>query len=204
MPTKKMVYQFKITLKDTKPPIWRRIQVPSTYTFWDLHVAIQDAMDWQDYHLHEFRVQSKTGETLMLGIPSDEDFGMYEESVLPCWEHKISTYAEKIPSSFVYIYDFGDDWLHKIDLEKILPAEPGVTYPQCIKGKRASPPEDCGGPWGYLYLLEKLADPNHEEYEEMKEWVESQKGEPFDPEEFDPKEVFFDDPKTRFNNNFNL
>ena len=109
MPPKKMIYQFKITLKETHPPVWRRIQVPSTYTFWDLHVAIQDAMGWFDCHLHEFRIKAKTGETLVFGIPSEEDdFLLVNENMLPGWKHKISKYESIIPATFVYKYDFGD------------------------------------------------------------------------------------------------
>jgi len=85
----KQVYQFKITLKDSKPPIWRRIQVPETYTFWDLHVAIQDAMGWIDYHLHEFELENpSTGLTVNIGSPN-EDFG---EEVLPELKQKIADY----------------------------------------------------------------------------------------------------------------
>jgi hypothetical protein len=197
MAPKKQVYQFKITLNGSKPPIWRTIQVPSTYTFFDLHVAIQDAMGWYDSHLHEFRIRVKTGETLVLGTPLDEmdDFG--DEEILPDWKHKISKYESILPKSFTYTYDFGDDWEHKIDFEKAIPAEVGVTYPRCIKGKRACPPEDCGGVWGYEELLEILADPEHDEYEEMTEWVESMTGGPFDPEQFDSVEVLFSNPKER-------
>jgi hypothetical protein len=203
MPPKKMIYQLKITLKGIKPSIWRRIQIPSTFTFWDLHVAIQDAMDWQDYHLHEFRIKTKAGASLVFGIPNDEtDYLLSTEDTLPDWKHKISKYEEIIPSSFVYVYDFGDDWRHKVDFEEILPAEPGVTYPRCIKGKRACPPEDCGGAWRYSELLEILADPEHEEHNETKEWVESQKCGLFDPDHFDPKEVVFDDPVARFKESF--
>jgi len=198
MPPTKQIYQFKITLKETHPPIWRRIQVPSTYTFWDLHVAIQDAMGWLDCHLHEFRIKAKTGETLVFGIPSeDDDYFLVDERMLPGWKHMISKYEAVIPSTFVYAYDFGDDWRHKIDFEEIRPSEPGVTYPRCIKGKRACPPEDCGGAWKYPALLEILADPKHNEYEQTVAWVESQKGGPFDPEHFDLSEVVFDNPKYR-------
>ena len=160
-------------------------------------------MDWQDYHLHEFRIKTKTGVNLVFGIPNDEtDYLLSTEDTLPDWKHKISKYEDIIPSSFVYVYDFGDDWRHKIDFEEILPAEPGVTYPRCIKGKRACPPEDCGGAWRYSELLEILADPKHEEYKETKEWIESQKCGQFDPEYFDPKEVVFDDPTARFKESF--
>jgi hypothetical protein len=199
MPPKKMIYQFKVTLKETSPPVWRRIQVPSTYTFLDLHVAIQDAMGWFDCHLHEFRIKAKTGETLVFGIPSEIEDDPYfdDERTLPGWKHKISKYESIIPATFVYEYDFGDGWLHKIDFEEIKPAEAGVVYPRCIKGKRACPPEDCGGAWRYPDLLAILADPEHEEHMEMKVWVESQTGGPFDPEYFDPTKVVFNDPKER-------
>lgn len=198
MPPKKFIFQFRVTLKETHPPVWRRIQVPSAYTFWDLHVAIQDAMGWFDCHLHEFRIKAKTGETLVFGIPSEEDdFLLVDERMLPGWKHKISKYGSIIPATFVYVYDFGDDWRHKIDFEEIKPAEAGVTYPRCIKGKRACPPEDCGGAWRYPALLAVLADPEHEDHLEVKAWVESQKEGPFDPEHFDPAEVVFSDPKER-------
>jgi len=184
------VYQFKITLKGIKPPIWRRIQVPETYTFWDLHVVIQDAMDWSDYHLHEFEmVNPSTGSEVNIGIP-DEDFG---RKVLPGWKEKIANYFSMENRSAGYVYDFGDNWIHKIQLEKILPTEKNINYPICIKGKRTCPPEDCGGIWGYEELLEIIRNPNHEEYEEMREWV----GGEFDPEHFDVKEVSFDDPDKR-------
>jgi hypothetical protein len=147
MVPKKMIYQFKITLGDINSPIWRRIQVPSTYTSWDLHVAIQNSMGWFDCLPHVFIVQIKAGDRLLFGIPSDEeeyDWDLCEDNTLPDWEHKISKYVGTIPSTFVYDYDFINDWRHKIDLEEFKPAEAGVTYPRCISGERACPPEDCG------------------------------------------------------------
>jgi len=195
MPPKKMVYQFKITLKDTKPPIWRRIQMPSTYTFWDLHIAIQDAMGWMDCHLHEFTVKSLDRREFSFGIP---DMEFDDSDTLPGWKHKISKYLSRNNPTLEYVYDFGDYWKHKVELEDILPVEDGVNYPLCLKGKRACPPEDCGGPWGYQELLEVLSDPEHDEYEDIKTWVESMKVWPFDPEYFDPSEVEFTDPKERF------
>ncbi len=123
------VYQFKITLRDIKPPIWRRIQVPETYTFWDLHVAIQDAMGWSDYHLHEFEmVNSSTDLKVNIGIP-DEDFG---REILPGWKQKIADYFSVENRSADYTYDFGDNWEHIIKLEKILPRDKNVDYPICI------------------------------------------------------------------------
>ncbi len=201
MVPKKQLYQFKITLKETKPPIWRKIQVPSSYTFWDLHVAIQDVMGWQDYHLHEFQIKDLNGTKVFVGIPTDDDMMadfMEDHKVLPGWKHKLSKFLSITEPSFLYVYDFGDDWQHTIKLEKVLPAEEGVTYPRCIGGKRNSPPEDCGGPWGYENLLEVLSDPGNAEYEEMKEWADSMKGGPFDPEAFNPNRVLFENPRERF------
>ncbi|RLG29132.1 plasmid pRiA4b ORF-3 family protein [Methanosarcinales archaeon] len=185
------VYQFKITLAGAKPPIWRRIHVPETYTFWDLHVAIQDAMGWGDGHLHEFKmIDPSTGSEVCIGIPG-EDFG---EKILPEHRRKIAKYFSMENRSAGYVYDFGDNWEHEVQLEKILPREKGATYPTCIKGRRACPPEDCGGLWGYVDILEALEDPDNEETEELLDWV----GEDFDPEHFDTAEVSFSDPAKRF------
>lgn len=183
------IYQFKISLNDSKPPIWRRIQVPETYSFWDLHVAIQDAMGWDDYHLHEFEIiDSATDLKVNIGIPDKDD--LFGRDVLPGWKQKIAEHFSMVNPSALYTYDFGDDWVHKIKLEKILLPEKNIDYPVCIKGKRACPPEDCEGIWEYKDLLEIINDPKHEEHEEMLEWL----GGEFDPEHFDVKEVCFSDP----------
>ena len=188
------VYQFKITLKGTKPPIWRRILVPETYTFWDLHVAIQDAMGWDDYHLHEFTLLSpKTGRKVKIGIPSDEDVD-YGWEVLAEWNQKIAHYFSLDNSKADYVYDFGDGWEHSIKLEKILPRETGVAYPRCIDGRGACPPEDCGGIGGYAEFLEAIGDPANELHEDMLDWV----GGSFDPDDFEPNDVEFEDPDSRF------
>lgn len=171
------VYQIRIDLKDIRPPIWRRIQVPENYTFHDLHVAIQSVMDWCGGHLHGFYVTNPlTGRKIELETPE-------EQTSIFDWLNQANPRTS-------YIYDFGDYWDHKIQLEKILPREDNVDYPVCIKGKRASPPEDCGGVPGYYELLEIIKDPGHEKYKEMIEWS----GGKFDPEHFDPKEVVFYDP----------
>ncbi len=186
------VYQFKITLKGLKPPIWRRILVPENYSFWELHVAVQDSMGWLDYHLHEFGILNpKTGLREVIGIP-DDDFDDFD--IKAGWECKIKDYFSEDNPKADYIYDFGDNWEHIVKLEKILPKSENQEYPVCLAGKRKCPPEDCGGVWGYMEFLEAINDPEHEEHEEMLEWV----GDEFDPEEFDPKKVVFDDPAKRF------
>lgn len=185
------VYQFKITLRDIKPPIWRTIQVPETYSFWDLHVAIQDAMGWLDYHLHQFSIVNPShGLREEIGIP-DEDFD--DDNVFPGWKKKIADYFSNTNKKAEYIYDFGDSWEHIIELEKILPCEKNKIYPVCIKGCRACPPEDCGGIWGYEEFLEIIMNPGDEKYEETLEWV----GGDFEPEGFNPVDVIFSDPAKR-------
>ncbi len=187
------VYQFKISLKGIRPPIWRRIQVPENYTFWDLHVAIQDAMGWSDYHLHLFEIiDPSTGRKCEIGIPDPDG------EVLPGWEQKIADYFSMENPEADYIYDFGDNWEHRIKLEKILPKEKDVKYPRCIGGRRACPPEDCGGIWGYKEVLKAIKDPDNERYKEILEWV----GDEFDPEHFDVKEVVFGDPDKRLKDVF--
>lgn len=185
------IYQFKITLKHIKPPIWRRIQVPATYTFWDLHVAIQDSMGWTDTHLHHFEILNPaTGMKEEIGLP-DED--AIEDSILAGWKKNISHYFSSDNDKAEYVYDYGDNWEHEIKLEKILPALDDIQYPICVAGKRECPPEDCGGPWGYEEFLEAIMDPKHERHEELLAWV----GGEFDPEYFNKEEVDFDDPKHR-------
>ncbi len=183
-------YQFKITLKRIKPPIWRRIQVPETYTFWDLHVAVQDAMGWTDTHLHHFEILNPAKDFKeKIGIPYED----FDAGILAGWKRKISNYFSSKNNKADYIYDYGDNWEHIVKLEKILPQEKGITYPICVDGARACPPEDCGGTWGYEEFLEAIMDPNHERHEELLNWI----GGDFDPEGFDIKDIIFDNPKKR-------
>ncbi|HAM51469.1 MAG TPA: hypothetical protein DCP92_12555 [Nitrospiraceae bacterium] len=185
------VYQFKISLKGIKPSIWRRIQVPETYTFWDLHVAIQDAMGWTDSHLHHFEIKNPlTGAREEIGIPGDDFF---EVEIKPGWKRKIAKYFTIKNDKALYVYDYGDDWQHSVKLEKILPRNESSEYPVCIGGARECPPEDCGGIWGYADFLEAIMDPRHPSHRETLEWA----GGDFDPEAFDKRNIIFDDPKER-------
>ena len=120
------VYQFKITLKRIRPPIWRRIQVPETYTFQDLHVAIQDVMGWEGYHLHEFiMADPATGLEMRIGTPS-EDFGFQE--VLQEHKEMIARHFSIENQSAEHTCDFVDDWEHRVLLEKILPRGEGTKF----------------------------------------------------------------------------
>ena len=167
----KSIYRIQISLRHVKPPVWRRIEVPADISLDRLHQVLQVVMDWSDYHLHCFRVGRVT-----YGIP-DPDFphDTADEQGVP---------LDRIANSgdgLVYEYDFGDAWEHALKIEAVAPADPGVAYPRCLAGKRACPPEDCGGVGGYQNLLEILANPQDEEYTEMREWA----GADFDPEAFD-------------------
>lgn len=170
------IYQLKITLKDITPPIWRRVQLPDC-TLGDLHEVIQVAMGWDDSHLHQFVVRGTYyGETVddNLGLGVDMDVGEEGDVLLS----QIIKGNRKM--KFRYEYDFGDGWQHDIEVERVIEREPKVDYPRCIEGRRACPPEDVGGPWGYAEFVAATTDPKHEAHREMKEWF----GGRFDPEKF--------------------
>jgi len=195
------IYQFRIELLDIEPTIWRRIQVPADYSFWDLHVALQDAMGWLDCHLHSFLVKrSKTTREEEIGIPFDDDKG----EVMPGWAVGLGGVFTQPGLEVVYLYDSGDGWGHTVMFEDILPREKGMKYPRCIGGERACPPEDCGGVQGYQELLEIISDPNDPEYETMTSWLKNhlKNYHPYNPDEFDPAQVTFDDPSERFEKAF--
>lgn len=185
------VYQFKITLIDIEPTIWRRIQVPSDYSFWDLHVAIQDAMGWTDCHLHVFKILCpRTDEEVEIGIPVAES----REEMLDGKEEKIRDYFMTESRGASYRYDLCDDWLHSIYLEEISDADLKKAYPICVDGERACPPEDIGGIWGYEVFLETVSDPEND----MNQDVLERFGDWFDAEQFDPNAIVFDDPGERW------
>ena len=174
------LYQFKITLLETKPPIWRRIQVADC-TLDKLHEHIQAAMGWTNSHLHMFDIDGQ-----QYGHPEFMDDGFDGFEALDSTVTKISKLVPKDGQKFKfrYEYDFGDSWSHEVLFEEFTPAVPGRQYPLCLEGKLACPPEDVGGVWGFYEFLEALADPKHERHEELLEWSG-----PFDPEKFDPKKA---------------
>jgi Plasmid pRiA4b ORF-3-like protein len=193
---KPSIFQFRVELLRVEPIVWRRIQIASDCTFWDLHIAIQGAFAWNDSHLHEFTVKAAPGGRVQrFGVPMDEDdYAEPDDRPLPDWEHYVSDHLSIRNARASYCYDFGDDWQHAIVLEEILPASPGKKYPRCTAGERAAPPDDCGGVSGYESLLEILADPQHEEYKSSHRWATSMKGlrGRFDPEAFDEQRVKFE------------
>lgn len=167
------VHRVKITLRDTKPPIWQRPEVLSGLRLSQLHGCVQSAFGWTGGHLWAF--STPQGE---FGVPNP-DLGFGSAS-----GRTIGDVAPVVGSKFRYNYDFGDDWDHEILVEDIRPAEAGVAYPRCTPGRRACPLDDCGGIWGYYELLEILADPDDPEHKERLEWLGIDSADQFDPERF--------------------
>lgn len=166
------VHRLKMTLLDIEPPVWRRIEVPSEVSLGRLAPVLEAAMGWESYHMHAFDV---AGEVYGSADP-EWDLDFIDET-----QHRLIDVLPATGATLRYDYDFGDGWTHEVLVEAIEPADTAVTYPVCIEGGGACPPEDCGGPWGYQHLLEVLGDPAHPEHEEMEEWV----GPGFDPSRFD-------------------
>jgi hypothetical protein len=165
----KSVVSLKVTLRGTKPPIWRRLLMPGTMTLGDLHEAIQAAMGWEGGHLHAFDIDGRQyGDRRTVDDVADEN------------RLTLNGVLKSGVTRFGYIYDFGDNWEHTVAIEKSQPTTEGQAYPACVDGKRNCPPEDCGGVWGYEELLQILADPAHPEHAERLDWL----GEDFDPEDF--------------------
>lgn len=174
------IYQLKITLQNSKPPIWRRLLVHSNIGLAEFHVVIQHSMGWFDCHLHQFEKDN-----VLYGIPDDEFTGGTGIVIRDEKGYKLSQLLKKEKDWLGYEYDFGDGWSHKAILEKILPYDGSATLAKCVKGKMACPPEDSGGVWGYMNLLEIINDPSHAEYDETAEWL----GRSFDPNYFDLEEI---------------
>ena len=181
IPASERLYQFKITLLESQPPIWRRIQVKNC-TLDKLHERIQTAMGWTNSHLHRFRIDGERyGDPELL----DDGFEDFE-----CIDSTVTKISEIVPKDgkrfqFLYEYDFGDGWRHEVIFEGCLRAEKGGRYPLCVEGEHACPPEDVGGVWGYAEFLQAIANPDDDEHERMLEWS----GGRFDPEDFDAKEA---------------
>jgi len=185
----KEIFVFHVRLAEVAPVIWRRLEIRAEQTFWSLHCAIQDAMPWEDKHLHEFRFPSGDQET-RIGIPGFEVPS--DEMILASWETPLRDWFVNAAAQCTYLYDFGDSWLHTVTLEARHPAE-GGRYPRCTGGERSGPPEDVGGSSGYARFLEAITDRRHPDHRELREWI----GKPWAPELFRPEEVVFSRPSAR-------
>ncbi len=171
------ILQLKIVIEDSRPVIWRRLLVSSEITFYELHYVIQLAFGWDTSHMHEFEVEGHEEKGYILEEEEEEEEELLEDLSLG----SVLIKGQK----FNYTYDFGDDWKHKIKVEKIIPKEEIKVYPNCLGGEMRGPLEDSGGIFGYQRLIEILKDTNHDEYEDYIEWVEDD----FDPKHFDLKKL---------------
>ncbi len=158
------VYQLNVALEDSRPLIWRRVQVLSEVTLPKLHRTLQTVMGWEDYHLHEFRID---GTAYAEPDPEDHHYG---REVADERRVRLASVLPAVGASFEYTYDFGNNWQHDILLEAILPVKPRKQYPVCLAGARSAPPEDVGGIGGYERYLEALFDPTHEDHRNLVAW----------------------------------
>lgn len=169
------MYQLKVTLKWSKPEIWRRVVVREEMTLEQLHWVLQLAMGWTNSHLHLFRAGVKN-----YGVP-DPDYGEMGSEMLNEKRYTVADLTEGGKKTFLYEYDFGDSWTHEVKVEKVLPPDAGFEHPVCLGGENACPPEDCGGIPGYYRFVEIMGNPKDPEHGEMKEWH----GGEWDAAEFD-------------------
>jgi hypothetical protein len=166
-----VIVQIKVKLLGvSKPPVWRRLALRADTSLDHLHEMIVAAFGWQDYHMHVF-----TSGPDEFGVP-DPELGFADERHV-----SLGQLIGGVGDRLRYTYDFGDDWQHEIVVEDLLDADPEIHYPILIAAKGACPPEDCGGPWGYAELKEILADPSHEQHQEMLDWLGLENSSAFDP-----------------------
>lgn len=171
------VYQLHIELKYLKPAVWRRVLVPASIKLPKLHVVLLWAMGWDGGHMHEFVFGDTSYEVSDPDFPSDEP--MLNEARVNLGR------ALGALKSFTYIYDYGDNWQHRVKVEKVLPPDPELRAPICLDGRNACPPEDVGGVPGYIGFLDAIIDPAHEEHQRLLDWW----GGSYDPAAFDLRDV---------------
>lgn len=173
------IARVKITLEESHPPIWRRVDVPMSASLMALHDIIQVAFRWKGGHLFEFRIGEKVyGKP----HPEDEAFGrkVYQAKSL-----RLETLIGRGVGRFQYVYDFGDNWRHDLVIETIMEGSEDIDYPVFVAGARRAPPEDVGGMTGFMEFLEAVLDTTHEEHARMLTWY----GRPFDPSDIDEKRI---------------
>ncbi len=174
------LYQIKVTLLDSDPPIWRRLRLPGNSSLARFDQVIQTAMGWTNSHAHMFEVGS-----MRYGDPEMD----WEAEVQDERKVRLAAVANQPGATLIYEYDMGDSWRHEIVVEEVVADAGDVAVPTCVAGARACPPEDCGGIHGYYDMLERLRNPGSDDYEETRAWIEDATGGPFDPDVFDLKDV---------------
>ena len=173
----KEIYHLFIFLEEIEPVIWRRMKVDSETSLFELHNYIQFIFNWKNYHLYRFE---KNG--VEFGDPRLDD----GDPVIDVKNVPINTLLKNDKDELLYEYDFGDSWLHRIVLEKVIVDEEGAfKRPECIGGELASPPEDVGGVPGFAEFLKKWINPDDPENQEMKNWA----GKKYNPDVFDLKKA---------------
>lgn len=177
------MYEVRVELLDIEPVIWRRILVPDDMPLVGFSAVIQGAVGWQASHMFGFEIAGKRYDLKF------EDDDLDDERSLPV-EGVIVRDVLKPGVEAMFQYDFGDDWWHKLDILDHRGIAKGDKPPRCLDGERAGPPEDCGGPFGYLDMLGVVADPEHPDYEDVREWFGA-----FEPEKFDVKRANREIPK---------
>jgi len=186
-----VVYQLKIALRGISPLIWRRLLVRAETFVADLHHILQLVLGWTNSHLHRFIIHGKE-----YGIAYDGGVGFDDDP-----KHiRLADFCFRLRERFLYEYDFGDDWQHDLRVEQILEAEGKRVYPVCTGGKRAAPPEECGGVevylaqwrhWKYEFLCHRLQKRGvDEEGDFFTGNEEEEMGEPgYDPDYFNRRQV---------------
>jgi len=174
------ILRLKITLADTEPPIWRRVEVPVEMTLKDLHAVIQAAMGWDNAHLYQFHVGRET-----IAGPGMGGGGFGTPRAIGAGRVRLDELAARGIKRFAYEYDMGDSWEHRIQIEKLLPADLAASYPRLVDGAMQCPPEDIGGIPGFYEFLEAMADPKHPDHEDRLDWY----GGIFDPADFDREHI---------------
>ncbi|HXI11327.1 MAG TPA: plasmid pRiA4b ORF-3 family protein [Thermoanaerobaculia bacterium] len=178
-PKRNEIARLKVTLQHVRPGIWRRLEVSTALSFGSLHEILQIAFGWTDSHLHQFYAGEMRIGTIderiepYIGDEISAENQTRLDQILPLFDH------------LLYEYDFGDSWMHRIVVEHMGSREEGISYPRCTGGKRAGPPEDCGGPGGYRELIRAISDPIHDEHPSMTEWLDGS----FDPDAFSADET---------------
>lgn len=163
----------RIELKDSDPPIWRVVEVPTSVTLKVLHDIVQVTMGWFDYHLWEMVIGGQT-----YGLPMDEDWGTAPRKSAS--RTRLRDVLQPGKTRIDYTYDFGENWQHTLIVSDVCAGNAGTAYPRFIAGERDCPPEDCGGIPGFYEMLKARADPDHPDHTEIREWLDG-----YDPDELD-------------------